>query len=108
MTEYQNLDASQIDLLNKKMQQMETDDGTVDAVSSTKLATTAQDTIINPITASQNITEAPSVVTLPEANMATFEKEEAIKERIAKIERELGSVPNDLVSLDEKTFRDWF
>jgi len=109
---YPNLDSKQIDLLNKKMQQVSNDPLLADDIPSAKLAGVppmAQDIYreprpIQPV--SPVSSPGVSTVVSPDSMFASEQKADAIKSKIAEIERELGSLTAEPVAESELTYRD--
>lgn len=107
---YSNLDSKQIDLLNKKMQQVSNDPMLADDLPSAKLAgsnvsmSTAFTGSVQP-TAPMSSPGVSAIVT-PDSAFASPQKADAIKSKIAEIERELGSLTAEPVAESELTYRD--
>jgi hypothetical protein len=107
---YSNLDPKQIDLLNKKMQQVSNDPMLADDLPSSKLAGLGT-SMSAAFTGSVQPTapmSSPGISTIvsPDSVFATPQKADAIKSKIAEIERELGSLTADPVAESELTYRD--
>jgi hypothetical protein len=102
---FSNLDSKQIDLLNKKMQQVSNDPMLADEP---KFAGTT------PMSAAFGIVQptipqtAPGISTIlsPDSAFASEQKADVIKSKIAEIERELGGLTAEPVSESEMTYRD--